>query len=113
MAHKLARAVQVLLATCPYVVAVHDLLTKIRIELQKGYLLDLYYNDTLGKYSYTLIRQGQRVVGWDNAPHHHELPSFPHHFHREDGGVEPSSLSGNPEQDVVIVITYVNTILRR
>ena len=113
MANKLANAVQILLTACSYVVAVHDLLNKVRIELQKGYLLDLYYNDTLGKYSYTLVRQKKRVIGWDNAPHHPGLPRFPHHFHCEDGSVEPSPFSGDPEQDIATVVTAVNAILRR
>ncbi len=42
--------------------------TKIRAYLIGGYVLDVYYNQTLGKYSYTLIKDNKRVVGWDNAP---------------------------------------------
>jgi hypothetical protein len=84
---------------------------KVRIELQGGYFVDLYYNDTLGKYAYTLIRQGQRIIGWDNARHHPDLPNFPHHFHRTDGHIEPSGLVGSPESDIVIVVADVNALL--
>jgi len=78
-----------------------DLLTKTRIELQGGYGLDIYYNETPGKYGYTLIRQNQRIIGWDNAPHHPRLSGFPHHFHNEDGTVYPSDFTGNPVEDIV------------
>jgi len=74
--------------------------------------MDFYYNATLGKYGYTLIRGGQRILGWDNAPHHPGLESFPHHCHLPDGTVEPSALTGDPETDVVIVAIEVNTFLR-
>jgi hypothetical protein len=113
MAQQLARAVRLFIIACPYVVAVHDLVTKIRIELQRGYFVDLYYNETLGKYAYTLIAQDRRVIGWDNARHHPGLANFPHHFHCEDGRVEPSTLTGEPEHDIMVVVAAVNAILRR
>ena len=37
---------------------------KVRARLVKGYVLDIYYNQTLKKYSYTLKRT---ISGWDNA----------------------------------------------
>jgi len=66
------------IATCAYVMAVRDLITKWRLELAGGYILDLYFNETLSKYSYTLIQAGTRVLGWDNAPHYPGLANFPH-----------------------------------
>lgn len=65
----------------------------------------------MGKYSYTLIRQGQRIIGWDNARHHPDLPRFPHHFHCADGHVESSDLVGDPELDIAIVAAGVNALL--
>ena len=32
-------------------------------------------------YAYTYLRQGQRVFRYDNAPHHPEVPTHPHHKH--------------------------------
>lgn len=32
---------------------------------------------------------GQLLVQWDNAPHHHALPTFPDHFHN-GSTIEPS-----------------------
>ena len=61
--------------------------------------MDMYYNKTLGKHAYTLVRENRRVIGWDNAPHH---------FHTADGQTIPSKLKGNPETDVYMVIEAVN-----
>jgi hypothetical protein len=72
---------------------------------------DIYYNETLGKYGYTLIRQNRRVIGWDNAPHHPHLPDFPHHFHDEDGSVRPSGFTGNPVNDIVKVVKTINQFI--
>ncbi len=76
-------------------------------------MLDLYFNDVQGKYSYTLIHGERRVLGWDNALHHPNLANFPHHFHREDGVVVPSPLAGVPEEDIEIVVTELNQFLVR
>jgi hypothetical protein len=100
MAGQLARAVARFIALCPYVQAVHDLLTKQRVELGSGYVLDFHLNDAFARYSYTLARGGQRLIVWDNAPHHPDLASFPHHYDREDDTVTPSPLTGDPEQDM-------------
>lgn len=113
MASKLVNAVSTLVAECPHVVSVEDLLTKTRVQLEHGYLLDLFYNDTLGKYSYALVLNNQRVVGWDNAPHHNHLPTAPHHFHAQDGTVQSSTLGGDPEQDIFQIIPVINAILSR
>ena len=113
MAPKLINAITRFLALCPYVVTLHNFPTKTRIEQQKGYILDLYYNETLGKYAYTLVSSNQRVVAWDNARHHPSVTTFPHHFHAEDGTVQPSFLIGNPEQDILQVVKTINAILAR
>jgi hypothetical protein len=113
MASKLVNAVNRFITNCPYVVSVQDFLTKTRLELERGYILDFYYNETLAKYSYTLVRHNQRVIGWDNAPHHPHLTNFPHHFHAEDGTIQASTLSGNPEQDAIEITQAINAILGR
>jgi len=75
-------------------------------------LLDLYFNETLGKYSRTLLRGGKRILGWDNAPHRPRLKSFPHPFHAEDGTVVPSTLVGDPERDIDLVVVALNGFLQ-
>lgn len=44
-----------------YVLAAHELATKWRLELVGGYVLDLYFNATLGKYS-SAARQSHRTT---------------------------------------------------
>ena len=88
------------IARCSYVKAIQNLVTKWRLELTYGYVFDVYYNETLGKYGYTLVLAGVRILGWDNAPHHPGLINFPHHVHRPDGQIEPSALTGDPEDDL-------------
>jgi len=90
---------------------VQDLITKWRLELVGGYILDPYFNETLGKYSYTLVYAGKRILSWDNAPHHPGLPNFLHHIHRPDGKVEASGLNGDPAHDLEIVKEEVETYL--
>ena len=52
---------------------------------------------TRPKYRYHLQNaEGTLVSRWDNAPHHPEVPSFPHHIH--DGeGMHPSQPMTIPE----------------
>lgn len=100
MATGFDQAVAQFIAQCRYVTSIQDLITKWRLELDGVYFLDLYFNPDLNKYSYTLVSQGVRIMGWDNARHHPELANFPHHLHHRNEGVEPSGLSGDPEQDL-------------
>ncbi|MEA3407270.1 MAG: DUF6516 family protein [Chloroflexota bacterium] len=38
--------------------------------------------DTLKRYSYYWLSPSNELkIGWDNAPHHTQLESFPHHKH--------------------------------
>lgn len=38
--------------------------------------------DTLTAYSYYWLRPDNSIIiGWDNAPHHKEVQTFPHHKH--------------------------------
>jgi len=85
--------------------------TKQRVILAGGYVFDLYLNETSGKYSYTLTRESHRLIRWDNAFHHPDLANFPHHFHRQDGTVIPSSLTGEPEQDIERGVAEPNRFL--
>jgi hypothetical protein len=110
MADKLTEALLVFVEHCPHVVSTHDLVTKIRIELTHNHILDLYFREATGQYSYTIARGNQRLLGWDNAPHYPDLPNAPHHFHREDGGVEASTLTSEPVQDVRAIAERINRL---
>ena len=115
---EIINASRTFIGECKFAVFAQNLKTKIRVVLKDDYFLDMYYNKTLGKYAYTLVRENRRVIGWDNAPHHKGLGNFPHHFHSADGQTVPSKLKGNPETDVYIVIEEmkkffaINTQLR-
>ena len=113
MAASFARAVAILIDRCVLVTAVNDLVTKWRLGLAGTHTLDLYYSPTTGRYSYVLVREEQRVLAWDNAPHHRDLPNFPHHVHHSDGPIGPSLLNGDPDHDLEIVRLEIDAFLRR
>jgi hypothetical protein len=59
-----------------------------RLGFWDGSYLDLYevISTELGypvrvSYAYTYLRAGKRVFRYDNAPHHREIITFPHHKH--------------------------------
>jgi hypothetical protein len=63
-------------------------LVRCRLSFWDGSYLDIYevVSTELGypvrvHYSYTYIRQGQRVFRYDDAPHHPEIITHPHHKH--------------------------------
>lgn len=112
MAATIEAALNRFVATCALAVSVHDLLTKWRVQLKGGFVLDIYFNEGNGKYSYTLSQGERRILGWDNAPHHSNLSSFPHHFHNADGTVAISTLNGDPENDLEIVRLEIERFLK-
>ena len=94
------------------VLRVEFLGTKVRAHLIEGFILDVYYNATLEKYSYSLVKQGHRILGWDNAPHHIRISTYPHHYHDADGSVKPSNLTGNLENDLNKVMKLVEKYIK-
>lgn len=59
-----------------------------RVFFWDGSYLDLYevVSTELGypvrvSYAYTYLREGQRAFRYDNAPHHPEIITYPHHKH--------------------------------
>lgn len=93
-----------------YDIVLEFLGTKVRAYLINGYVLDIYYNQTLGKYSYTLIKEDKRIIGWNNAPHHVSVETHPDHFHDLNGKIMPSYLSGNPLKDLNKVLDVIKGI---
>lgn len=96
----------------PLVLDVEFLGTKVRAYLPRGYILDIYYNVTLQKYSYTVIKQNKRIIGWDNAPHHKHVKTHPHHFHASDGKITQSRMKGNPTEDVASILKEIKKNLK-
>ena len=95
----------------PMVLRVEFLWTKVRAILSGGYVLDIYYNVSTGRYSFTLVKGSKRIMGWDNAPHHVGISTFPHHFHDVDGQVRPSDLTGDPLTDIEKVLDRLRAFL--
>ncbi|MBW8048974.1 MAG: hypothetical protein FVQ77_01270 [Cytophagales bacterium] len=62
--------------------------TKIRLRLIDGSSLRIWekrFNKSLQRYSYYWLDElNKQIIGWDNAPHHSNIASFPHHKHVED-----------------------------
>jgi len=63
-------------------------LIRCRVFFWDGSFLDLYevVSTELGypvrvNYAYTYVREGQRAFRYDNAPHHPEIATHPHHKH--------------------------------
>ncbi|RLI81033.1 hypothetical protein DRP07_08160 [Archaeoglobales archaeon] len=47
--------------------------TKIRAEYSDNLFIDIYYNPDNNRYDASLIFDNERVLGWDNAPHHYKV----------------------------------------
>jgi hypothetical protein len=49
------------------------------------YVREVWLNENVDSYSYYWLRSDETVIiGWDNAPHHLRISSFPHHKHIGD-----------------------------
>lgn len=56
---------------------------KIRAELSNSWILQIWEHRTPGlrRYSYHVFKNSTTVIRWDNAPHHPDIKTFPHHKH--------------------------------
>jgi len=60
---------------------------KLRAIIDQKFFIDIYEFLLKGKvirYSYALIKENKSVLRYDNAPHHLELRTYPHHKHVEN-----------------------------
>ncbi len=56
------------------------------------HLNEVWINGMLRKYAYYQLTPTNEVIrGWDNAPHHPEVSTHPHHFHYT-GDIHPSMI---------------------
>ena len=51
-----------------------------RLEITETVIIECYHPVKLS-YRYQYVRAGEAVLRYDNASHHPDLPSFPHHKH--------------------------------
>lgn len=85
---------------------------KVRAGLRPDGMLQvrLYCNGEHIDYAYHVI-QGERALRWDNKEHFSMLASHPHHFHTITGEVKVSLLTGDPEQDLPLVLDNLTQFL--
>jgi hypothetical protein len=71
------------------------------------YIKEIWKDDQILKYSYYWFSANNNLIlGWDNAPHHNKVNSFPHHKHTENG-VQPSAEKILPD-----IIEYISRIFQ-
>lgn len=85
---------------------------KIRADLHSGDALQvrLYRNREHTDYAYQLFRSETPIIRWDNKEHFPSMSSHPHHFHNQAGRVESSPLTGEADQDLLIVLDYLTAL---
>ena len=67
--------------------AVVDLADGTRLHIN-----EVWIQNRLEKYAYyRLTAGGTLICGWDNAPHHLHVDTYPHHVHEQDT-VKPSTV---------------------
>jgi len=67
---------------------------------------EIWKEDLLLKYTYYWITANNKIItGWDNAPHHKNIETFPHHKHQENG-VERSDI-----RDFRDVVNYIEGVV--
>ena len=72
-------------------------------------LTEQWDGDRLDRYSYYWLTDTNELkVGWDNAPHHTRLETFPHHKHVG----RQSNLQSSTETRLEEVMTYIQAAAR-
>ncbi len=94
----------------------HNGLLRCRVLFWDESYLDIYevVNTELGyplkvHYAYTYMRAGELAFRYDNAPHHPEISTHPHHKHR---GVR-NLLAAAPEPTLSQVLTEIDEMLEQ
>ncbi len=63
---------------------------QIHCKLLNGFIFNIFeyfsIENGVENYRYHLMNKENLIIGrWDNAPHHKEISTFPHHFNQQDG----------------------------
>jgi len=51
------------------------------IDRSRLYVSERWEGDARLFYAYYWVKDKQVIAGWNNAPHHRDLPTFPRHAH--------------------------------
>lgn len=85
---------------------------KVRAEFAEGnkFQVRIYYNQGHIDYAYQLFADVP-LLRWDNKEEFRHLETYPHHHHDDQGNVNPSSLTGDPVNDIEVVLREVSAFL--
>ena len=63
---------------------------KIQARLINGWKLHVWEHASPGlrRYAYHISKGSELIIRWDNAPHHRQIKTFPHHKHVKDAVLE-------------------------
>lgn len=82
---------------------------KAKLRLFDGSILQvrqIWLKGRIEAYSYYWLRSdGAMITGWDNAPHHIEISTFPHHRHTERG------IEASQETNLTEVLQFIRRFL--
>lgn len=87
---------------------------KTRIHVRDGSYIDFWFSPE-GRYSYHWERShiDGTTYRFNNAPHHKEISTYPHHLHYgSENNVVESEISTDPEAAVAEVLEFVTRRLR-
>jgi len=100
------------LSSDPLVIKIVPFDTKIRAYYTENLFLDIFYNEETNRYDFALIYNYERILGWDNAPHHRQVSTHPHHKHKF-GVLYESDLEGDITSDIHKVLTYTKIFIKQ
>ena len=84
---------------------------KLKVHLKDGSslrLLETIVDGALRWYSYYwLDEENHLIIGWDNAPHHREVATYPHHKHIGD----QQHVMTSAERSFEDVMSFIRAIL--
>jgi len=82
---------------------------KAKLKLFDGSVLwirEIWIKGKIEIYSYYWLRPDETIImGWDNAPHHKEIATFPHHKH-VGNKIEPSQ-----QMNIKNVLSFIRKFL--
>ena len=103
-----------IIAKVEHLLCEHDVDTEIvkaKLALRDGSSLrvsESFVDGQLVAYSYYwLDGNNQLIVGWDNAPHHRKIATFPHHKHVK----KKASVTSSKEHCLKEVLNFIYGIL--
>jgi len=89
-------------------------LLRCRVLFWDGSFLDIYevVNTEMGyplkiHYAYTYLQNGERVFRYDNAPHHPEIKTHPHHKHTGSRDILSAATEPSLSQVLSEIVTFL------